>query len=415
MATGKTNILVYAHWKGMPDPIKMGTLSAQEVRGHLSWSFAYDNLWLNTQSQQVLDPDLQWFDGPQYSPDKPNFGTFLDSMPDRWGRTLMQRNEALLQKEGKRKTLTDIDYLLGVNDRTRMGGLRFKLDPDGPFLDDNDDKSIPPLTALRELQHAADLLESGKDSKEIRKWLLFLVAPGSSLGGARPKASVLDEDGHLWIAKFPSRQDNIDVGAWEFLAWQLAYDAGIIVPDAQLMKVSGKHHTFLSKRFDRKGTERIHFASAMTMTGRFEEQNEKTAPSYLELAEFIQFSGASPDADLQQLWRRIVFNIAISNTDDHMRNHGFIITDNGWRLSPAYDINPSIDKIGLALNINLDSNALDYRIAKGAGEYFNLKNAQMDQIIDEVIEAVSTWKAKAERLDIPTAQLSLMERAFNIE
>ena len=251
MAPNKTDIIVYAHWQGMPDPIRMGTLSAQEARGHLTWSFAYDKGWLKTQSQQELDPDLQWVGGPQYSPDKPNFGVFLDSMPDRWGKTLMQRREAILNEEGERKRLTDVDYLLGVNDLTRMGGLRFKLEEDGPFLDDNDEKGVPPLAALRELQYAADVVESDEDSDAVREWIMFLLAPGSSLGGARPKASVSDEEGNLWIAKFPSRQDDMDKGAWEYLAWELAQDAGIVVPEAELMKVAGKYHTFLSKRFDR--------------------------------------------------------------------------------------------------------------------------------------------------------------------
>src|SRR5690625_1420946 len=335
-------------------------------------------------------------------------------MPDRWGKTLMQRREAILNEEGERKRLTDVDYLLGVNDLTRMGGLRFKLEEDGPFLDDNDEKGVPPLAALRELQYAADVVESDEDSDAVREWIMFLLAPGSSLGGARPKASVSDEEGNLWIAKFPSRQDDMDKGAWEYLAWELAQDAGIVVPEAELMKVAGKYHTFLSKRFDRQGAERIHFASAMTMTGRFEGE-EREPPSYLELAEFIQFYGASPDEDLQQLWRRIVFNIAISNTDDHMRNHGFIITEEGWRLSPAYDMNPSIYKAGLALNIDLELNALDYDLARSVGEYFNLKEQEMDTIIEEVQEAVSKWEEVATNIGIPSAQRRLMEAAFNLK
>lgn len=414
MARDKTDIQVYAHWKGMPNPVRMGTLSALENRGHLTWSFTYDKRWLATQVQQILDPDLQWVDGPQYSPDKPNFGIILDSMPDRWGKTLMQRREAILNKNGERKRLSDVDYLLGVNDLTRMGGLRFKLDEDGPFLDDNDQKAVPPLTALRELQYAAAIVETDQDSEEVRKWLRVLLAPGSSLGGARPKASVSDEQGNLWIAKFPSRQDDLDKGAWEYLAWELARDAGIVVPDAELMKVRGRYRTFLSKRFDREGATRIHFASAMTMTGRF-EADEREPPSYLELAEFLQFYGASPAEDLQQLWRRVVFNIAISNTDDHIRNHGFMISNNGWRLSPAYDMNPSVDKNGLALNIDLTSNALDFELAKDVGEYFNLSKEQMNHILDDVTGVVSTWKQRAQKLGIPAAQIRVMEAAFTTE
>lgn len=411
MAATKIDILVYAHWVGMSEPLWMGTLSAQEVRGYLSWSYAYNKEWLKTQSRKYLDPDLQWAVGPQYSTAKPNFGIFLDSMPDRWGKTLMQRREAILNIKGQRKRLTDVDYLLGVNDLTRMGGLRFKLEADGPFLDDHDEASVPPIAALRELQYAADQLESDQDSEAIREWIMILLAPGSSLGGARPKASVSDKDGNLWIAKFPSRQDAIDKGAWEYLAWKLAQEAGIIVPEADIMKVAGNHHTFLSKRFDRIGEKRIHFASAFTMTGRFEGE-EREPPSYLELAEFLQFFGACPKEDLEQLWRRLVFNIAISNTDDHMRNHGFIVKEEGWRLSPAYDMNPSIDKAGLALNIDLMLNTLDFDLARTVGEFFNLKNEQMDGIMEEVKGAVSNWKGLAVSLGIPPAEISLMEDAF---
>jgi len=415
MAPGKTDIIAYAHWQGISDPIKMGVLTAQEARGHLAWSFAYDKEWLDTQSQLHLDPDLEWFTGPQYSKDnKPNFGMFLDSMPDTWGRTLMKKREALLKRKSeKARRLTEIDFLLGVYDPARMGGLRFKLDEKGPFLDNDEEKSIPPVTDVRELQVGADLVESDEDSEVVRKWLQILLAPGSSLGGARPKSSVLDENGELWIAKFPSRQDTINKGAWEYVAWQLAKSIGIRVPEARVEHITGKYHTFFSKRFDRHGDERIHFASAMTMTGHFETGIRDQTPSYLELAEFIQFNGASPDDDLQELWRRIVFNIAISNTDDHLRNHGFIITEEGWRLSPAYDMNPSIDKAGLALNIDLELNALDYDLAKSVGEYFNLSKKEMDTIIEEVQDAVSKWEDIAVNIGIPSVQRRLMESAFN--
>lgn len=413
MPSNKTDILVYAHWKGMTDPVRMGTLSAQEARGHLAWSFSYDNDWLKSQSQLLLDPNLQWFSGPQYSPDdKPNFGMFLDSMPDRWGRTLMQKREAMLKPKDKQRRLTDVDYLLGVYDLARMGGLRFKLQENGPFLDANEEKSIPPITDVRELQVGAEMVESDEDSEEVRKWLRILIAPGSSLGGTRPKSSVRDENGELWIAKFPSRQDSTDMGIWEYLAWQLAKEAGITVPEARVEQVTGRYHTFFTKRFDREQAKRIHFASAMTMTGNFETKIRSHPPSYLEIAEFIQFNGASPEQDLHQLWRRIVFNIAISNTDDHLRNHGFIIADNGWRLSPAYDMNPSIDSGGLALNIDLDHNDLDVDLARSVGVYFNLTEKQIISTIQEIQNAVSTWQEKAIKLGIPSAQIRVMEPAF---
>jgi len=285
MAAAKTDILVYAQWKGMDQPQKMGVLSAQISRGHQAWSFSYEKEWLRTQSQLLLDPDIEWFNGPQYAPDeKPNFGLFLDSMPDRWGKTLMQKRATMQANETDKKAprLTDIDYLLGVYDPARMGALRFKLKEDGPFLDNDDSKTIPPLTTVRELQYAADQVESDSDSEEIRKWLQILMAPGSSLGGTRPKSSVMDEHNELWIAKFPSKHDTINKGAWEYVAWQLSGEAGIDVAEARIEKVAGRHHTFFTKRFDRDGDERIHFASAMTMTGNFEAGTRGHSPSYLE-------------------------------------------------------------------------------------------------------------------------------------
>ena len=415
MASKKTDIIVYAHWLGIPKPIKMGVLSAQKARGHLSWSFAYEKQWLHTKSQIQLDPDLQWFAGPQYAPEgKPNFGLFMDSMPDTWGRTLMNKREALLHsKAGERRKLNDIDYLLGVYDPARMGGLRFKLDENGPFLDDHKNKAIPPMANIRELQYGADLMESDKDTEAVRKWLQILLAPGSSLGGARPKSSVVDKNGELWIAKFPSRKDTTDIGAWEYVAWQLAKNAGIEVPESKVENVTGRHHTFFSKRFDRTAEKRIHFASAMTTTGHFERQIRDHSPSYLELAEFIQFHSASPESDLKQLWRRIVFNIAISNTDDHLRNHGFLMSNKGWRLSPAFDMNPTTDKAGLALNIDLEFNELDFELARSVGTYFQLSSKQMDQIIEEVQSSVASWEELAREIGIPSAQRRIMENAFH--
>ncbi len=242
----------------------------------------------------------------------------------------------------------------------------------------------------------------------------MLVAPGSSLGGARPKANILDDERHPWIAKFPSLNDSIDKASWEYVAYRLALDAGITMSECKLQLISGKHHTFFTKRFDRQGHDRIHFASAMTMTGKNEDLIRDNTPSYLDIAEFIQFSGASTDDDLQQLWRRIVFNIAISNTDDHLRNHGFILTNEGWRLSPAFDLNPSVDKDGLALNIDMESNLLDYDLAKSVGQYFRLADIEMENIVDEVKTAVSHWRKIATEAGIPRAEQELMEHAFKV-
>ena len=415
MSLNKTDIYVYAHWKGMSQPKVIGILSAQQAKGKKAFSFEYDKEWLKTESKFLLDPDIQLYGGPQYPNQKENFGIFLDSMPDTWGRTLMKRREAQWAKESneKPKTLYDIDFLLGVYDESRMGALRFKIDPNDDFLDNNKMASSPPWSSIRELQNAAHIFEDDTENEEVNRWLSVLMAPGSSLGGARPKANILDNDKSLWIAKFPSKTDTIDKAAWEFLAYLLASNAGIEMAPCRIERILGKHHTFFTKRFDRENEERIHFASAMTMTGNNEDTIRDTPASYLDIAEFISNNGANVEANLHQLWRRIIFNIAISNTDDHLRNHGFILTKEGWILSPAYDLNPSIDKDGLALNIDTDNNNLDFNLAKNVGEYFRLNNDQMDEIINQVLSAVSNWKGIAKDIGISRAEQELMEKAFN--
>ena len=412
----KTDILVYADWKGMNGPRLIGTLAAQQAKGRKGFSFSYEKNWITSTEQLLLDPDITWFGGPQYPIGKENFGIFLDSMPDTWGRTLMKRRAILKANELKQPVpvLYDIDFLLGVHDLSRMGALRFKLNQEGSFLDDDPVSPTPPWITIRELQYAAELIESNVDTKEVRKWLAMLMAPGSSLGGARPKANILDENNQLWIAKFPSKNDSIDKAAWEYLAYRLAKAAGIEMSECKLENVAGKYRTFFTKRFDREKQERIHFASAMTMTGKNEELIRDNTPSYLEIAEFIQFSGSQVDHDLEQLWRRIVFNILISNTDDHLRNHGFILTPKGWQLSPAFDINPSTDKNGLALNIDLDNNALNLELAKSVGIYFRLNEVRMNQIIDEVRSSVSVWKRLADEIGISRSEQNLMSPAFRI-
>ncbi|WP_421794799.1 type II toxin-antitoxin system HipA family toxin [Haliscomenobacter sp.] len=414
MSTNKTDIWVYAHWQGMKTPKMVGILSAHQAKGKKAFSFEYARDWVQSKEQLLLDPDIGWFSGPQFPNSKENFGVFLDSMPDRWGRTLMKRRAAQLAKEAGKPTPTlyDIDFLLGVQDESRMGALRFKTDPDGPFLSDAAQYPIPPISSIRELQQAAQIIESDTENKEIKKWLAILVAPGSSLGGARPKANVRDEQGHAWIAKFPSQHDEVDKGAWEFLLYKLALGAGIVMAESRMMKVNGKYHTFLTKRFDRMQGERIHFASAMTMTGNNEETLKTYTPSYLDLAEFIRFSGANITADLHQLWRRIVFHIAVSNADDHLRNHGFLLSSSGWSLSPAYDLNPSTDKDGLALNIDMDNNALDFELAISVGQYFQLTLPEMKVILEQVKSVVSNWRKVATQIGIAKQEQNLMEAAF---
>lgn len=415
MAVQKTDIYVYADWQGLKGSMLMGVLSAHQAKGRKAFSFTYDKEWLKSGHQLQLDPDLQLFTGPQFATDKENFDIFLDSMPDTWGRTLMKRREAQLAKMSgaKAKTLYDIDFLLGVYDETRMGALRFKLDPNGSFLDNDSQKATPPWSTVRELQQAVVHYENETDNEAITKWLQILIAPGSSLGGARPKANILDENQHPWIAKFPSKNDTIDKAAWEYLAYQLAIQSGIDMAECKIEKINEPYHTFFTKRFDRDGMERLHFASAMTMTGNNEETIKQNPASYLDLVEFIENHGVHIKENLAQLWRRIVFNISISNTDDHLRNHGFMLSKEGWILSPAYDLNPSIDKDGLALNIDMDNNALDFELAKSVGEYFRLTTKEMDQILTEVTTVVKNWSLIAKQIGIPRSEQELMANAFN--
>ena len=414
MDKNKSDIWVYTHWIGMSDPKCIGILSAHFSKGRKSFSFEYDKDWISSHEQILLDPDLGWYNGPQFPNKKDNFGIFLDSMPDSWGRTLMQRREPqrAIEENREPRILHDIDYLLGVYDESRMGALRFKIDPLGPFLETASGTTTPPWTTLGELQEAAKAIESDEDDYNIRKWIAMLLAPGSSLGGARPKANFSNKSNDLWIAKFPSKNDTIDKAAWEFLAFRMAAKAGIIMSDSGISKISGNYNTFLTKRFDRIKKERIHFASAMTMTGNTEESLRDKKASYLEIAEFIKFSGASNKEDLYQLWRRIVFNISISNTDDHLRNHGFLLSEDGWRLSPAFDVNPSIDKQGLALNIDMDNNALDFELAKSVGEFFMLNTDMMSKILTEVKSVVKEWRKYANSIGIPKTEQDRMTPAF---
>jgi serine/threonine-protein kinase HipA len=410
-------IEVYAHWKGLKNPALMGVLKATLARGNEIFSFEYSKDWLNSGSSQFLDPDLQLFSGQQYLPEKKaNFGIFLDSSPDRWGRLLMLRREAAIARaEGKKEKLYESGYLLGVYDQCRMGALRFKEDKSGPFLNDNKNMAIPPWTSLRDLEHASLELEKDDitDDPDYLMWLNMLLAPGSSLGGARPKANVLDKHNHLWIAKFPSRHDNRDIGAWEMVVNELAKRVGINIAEGSVQKFSGQNHTFLSKRFDRTTDgERIHFSSAMTLFGYTDGADFHDGASYLEFAEFLMKNGANVRNDLEEVWKRIVFSICVKNTDDHLRNHGFLLTEDGWVLSPAYDLNPVETGTGLKLNISENDNSLDLGLALDVAPYFRVDIDKANQIISTVKKEVKGWRILAEKYKIPKAEQEMMSNAF---
>ena len=413
-------IFVYADWQTVDGPLLMGTLAVDIVRGQEVFSFDYDADWLAGANVQQLDPDLQLYPGDQYlAEEKPNFGIFTDSSPDRWGRVLMKRREAILARIEKRaeNNLHESDFLLGVFDTNRMGALRFKREPDGEFLNNEPTMATPPWTRLRELEHASLKLEEdgAESSPEYLQWINMLISPGASLGGARPKASVVDENKNLWIAKFPSRFDDTNVGGWEMVANKIALDAGVNMAECHVQKFNNDGYTFLTKRFDRGPNQsRIHFASAMTCLGRVDGAGNDTGVSYLDLVEFIVQSGSRVNDDLEQLWRRIVLNICISNVDDHLRNHGFLLTDSGWKLSPAYDINPVSHGNGLTLNISENDNSQNLDLALSVTGFFRLDQAKAELIIEQVKSAVSKWRTYATELEISPAKQNSMAKAFRL-
>ena len=408
-------VYVFADWEEFADPMLLGTLRSSTLRQTEHFSFSYDPDWLRSPYARQIDPELDLYAGEQHAEEDKNFKVFLDSCPDRWGRLLMKRREALFARQEGREPrfLNEIDYLLGVHDLHRTGALRFKRELDGPFLDHHEHLAAPPWSTLRELEHATRRIEEHADNgdPEYQEWLNLLMSPGASLGGARPKASVIDNDHELWIAKFPSRLDDYDKGAWEFLAYRLAQSAGIIMPPCKFAKFASHHHTFLTKRFDRTPQSRLHFTSAMTQLG-YDDGDD--GASYLELAQFLTEQGANTKEDLSQLWRRIVFYIAISNTDDHLRNHGFILSERGWLLSPAYDVNPVTPAQGLHLNITDNDNRLDYDLALQIIDFFQLNRRQADRIMEEVRASVSHWKSVAGSIGISRGEQQLMEPAFNL-
>lgn len=415
---------VYADWDGLYGPKRIGFLHSRRTRARELFEFQYDPQALTHPALNFLqlDPEIMLFEGAQYpTPPRDKFGVFGDSSPDRWGRMLMKRRlerdiREGLQAEGRQ--LYESDFLLGVHDLYRVGALRYKLEDAGEFLDDRIDAAAPPLTEIAALERASRALEDDADNRALmgQEWLRMLIAPGGSLGGARPKASVADDNGHLYIAKFPSTRDEYDVGGWEMVVNALAVGCGLNVAAAQAHKFASEHHCFMVRRFDRtESGQRLHFASAMTLTRHLDGDDYSTGVSYLELAEVLIRNGARTNADLRELWSRIVFNILVSNTDDHLRNHGFILVPGqGWRLSEAYDINPAPRSDGLKLNITEADNALDLELAREVAEYFRLNLAEADEIIANFRGIVSQWRTLANSLALPFREQEQMAEAFRL-
>lgn len=391
-------------------PMQIGNIAHD--RGHVR--FTYSAEWLEHPQKFAIDPDLSLDRFPLHpNPATGNFGVFLDSSPDRWGQTLMKRREAMEAKDQRRppRNLYAWDFLLGVQDLTRQGALRFKRSGTDTFLSTHT-LAAPPITMLRELESVAKDLTSKRidDLDALRRWLSVLVAPGASLGGARPKANFTEADGSLWIAKFPARDDDRDIGAWEGATYQLAIEAGINMPPARIIRLGSEHHTFCVKRFDRNQGQRSFYASAMTMLKR----SESEGASYLDLALFLLTDGTRKhiSADLEQLFRRVVFNVAVGNRDDHLRNHGFILSSDGWRLSPAFDVNPNIDKAEHVLNLDESDNRPSMASVIATSDLYELTPERAEIIVSEVVSVVSRWKEVAKRIGLPSAEIELMEAAF---
>jgi serine/threonine-protein kinase HipA len=421
-------ITVHADWDGLTAPLRLGVLHTRRAAAREVFEFAFDASALShpaTRSLQ-LDPRLGLFSGRQNPPQgHSTFGVFADASPDRWGRMLMRRRLEREQRAGlvgKEVRLLESDYLLGVHDAFRVGALRFRFNDTGDFLDNRHDVAAPPFVQLRELEAASLALERDEDNTAAAgdDWLRMLLAPGGSLGGARPKASVADPDGHLWIAKFPSARDTHNTGAWEMVLHTLARSCGLRVPASLVRRFGNQrastHHTFLVQRFDRTATgRRLHFASAMTLTGHQDGDDASTGASYLEIARVLTDHGAQTAVDLKELWSRIVFNLLVSNSDDHLRNHGFVLVPGkGWRLSEAYDMNPEPASVGLKLNISEADNALDLDLARSVAPYFRVNAKHANEIIDRSQVVVRQWPKLAAHLGISAREQAGMASAFRL-
>lgn len=396
--------------------ILLGRLYVGAIKGGESYFFEYDDKWLRSVVLPIdIDPELPAFSGRQYPNGKNIFGIFADASPDRWGRVLMNKRERILADKEKRKPrkLHDSDYLLGVYDETRMGGIRFKDSLEGPFLSDDKAASVPPWATLRTLEEASRNFENDETGIS-EKWLNQLIKPGSSLGGARPKATVVDPKEQMWIAKFPSKNDENDTGAWEKVVHDLAKMCGLNVPESKIEKFSKLGSTFLVKRFDRKTGNRIHFASAMTLLGKTDGASAEDGISYLDIADFIKSNGANPKADLIELWKRILFNMAVSNTDDHLRNHAFIFTKTGWILSPLYDVNPVPYGDELSLNVDEEDNRISLELVIKTAPRFGIPENKAKEYATEIIEIINTnWMDLAKKYGLSRAQIEDMRPAFS--
>ena len=405
-------LYVYADFDWLKEIELIGELGYESLRGSDSYCFTFSDDWLKKHGDLFLSDDLNNYPGQQYTQSgKDIFGCFSDALPDRWGRTLLLRREQLTAMEENRpvRRLSSFDFLTGIDDFSRMGAFRFTENPGGDFINVSESLKIPPLTDIRELIAASAEIERSEEDNILpdRKWIAQLVQPGSSLGGERPKASVIDTDKTLCVAKFPSRKDDYDAGLWEHFSHLLATKACINAAKTTVIATGEKYHTLLSERFDRtKGGKRIHFASAMTLLGLDDGDNATTGHGYLDIVDFIIQNCTDVEYNLQELYRRVAFNICIGNSDDHFRNHGFLLTAKGWTLSPTYDMNPTLNEYQ-SLLISATSNRAELSILLDACGDYMLNRKTAEKIVSEVAEAVKGWRGLAVRLGISKREMEM--------
>lgn len=409
-------LYVYADFDFLQNKELIGTLDFDRIRGNEVYSFRFSTRWIEHHSNIMLCADLSNSISRQYA-NGTIFGCFSDALPDRWGRNLIdyrERIQALNDSRPVRK-FTSFEYLVQLDDFTRLGGLRFCRNENGPYINDISKNQVPPISYIRELVDASQNIELAINRGDLpnENWIRQLLQPGSSLGGARPKSNVIGEHGELYIAKFPSRNDNYDTGSWEHLCHILAAKAGINTAQTKVIETGNRYHTMLSRRFDRTNDgKRIHFASSMSLLGLSDGDGAQTGKGYLDIVDFIIRECFDARKNLLELFRRIVFNICIGNCDDHFRNHGFLLTPHGWTLSPAYDLNPSVSD-NHALLISDKSNCSDLNLLLDCHEDYFIEREEAYKIINEVKSSLKNWERTAASLNMPKIEISIFKEHIN--
>ncbi len=410
------SLLVYADFDCLSGPLNVGVLNYDRVRGNEVCSFAFDPHWLERFGSISLSKDLMAAPGLQYAPNG-TFGCFSDALPDRWGRTLAEKREAIDARREHRpaRALSAFDYLLSLDDYMRIGALRFKEEEGGSFLNDHAGLKVPPITTVRELAAAAEEVEKSEEKGILpeERWLFQLLNPGTSLGGARPKSNVMDEDGCLSVAKYPSRSDRHDVGLWEHFSHLLALKCGVRAAQTRVLESGKQYHILLSKRFDRNAEgRRIHFASALTHLGFKDGAGADEGKGYLDIVDFILQACPDTEKNLEELYRRVAFNICLGNGDDHFRNHGFLLGAKGWSLSPAYDLNPSLSQ-AQSLLIDETTNEANLTALLEAHDAYFLTKEKAQTIIGEVRAQFAKWPSLAKQLHLPQAEVAVFSGRLN--